>query len=259
MREDERKKTDMEEELEALYLKVASLDSHGNTQKEEKESKEPIKSQETLVTQQSSETTPARERKHGSFHSFRIVPTFGLFTLLLILIAIFLWPMIQQYNPINVVNMYNLMKFNNVKDEISHVHAKGKSELSKQINVTKSITVATNEQTNATQLVNPKESNNQTEDAFSLSRPDTLNKGKYTIQVKAYPESEKKDAIMFFASLKKDQFDVYVEKVRIPGKGDWYRILLGHFIGYEEASNYIKDKKLFHAYPGCFVQVKSEG
>jgi hypothetical protein len=50
-----------------------------------------------------------------------------------------------------------------------------------------------------------------------------------------------------------------VEKVTISGRGVWYRILIGHFVNNEDASNYMKEKKILDAHPGSFVQLKSAG
>ncbi len=80
---------------------------------------------------------------------------------------------------------------------------------------------------------------------------------KYAIQIKAYPAARERDAAAFVAALKKSQPDIYMEKIHVPGRGVWHRILLGHFASADEASNYMKQKKISEAYPGCFVQLKS--
>jgi len=35
--------------------------------------------------------------------------------------------------------------------------------------------------------------------------------------------------------------------------------MVGHFVKGEDASSYIKEKKMSDAYPGSFVQLKSDG
>lgn len=259
MEKDENKKTDMEQELEALYLKVASLDSSGNILEEEKESKEPAKTHEILKLQYSSEDAPAQERKKSTFRFLRIAPMLGIFTFLLILVAIFLWPISYNYYAIYFGDKVYPLKTNNLTSEAEHFDGKGKLQTPLPSDVTKNVTSAADTQITGAQLANQDQLQDQTEILFSLPPPNTTKRGKYAIQVKAYPEAKKKDAIMFVESLKRGQFDIHVEKVHIPGRGDWYRILFGHFASSEEASNYIKEKKIFHAYPDCFVQVKSEG
>jgi hypothetical protein len=65
--------------------------------------------------------------------------------------------------------------------------------------------------------------------------------------------------MVFANDLRKRQPDVRMERVHIQGRGVWYRSLLGHFANIEEASTYMKEKKVFKVYPGSFVQLTSEG
>jgi len=82
---------------------------------------------------------------------------------------------------------------------------------------------------------------------------------KYSIQIRSYPETEIHDATEFVTDLRKIRPDVHVEKVYVEGRGVWNRILVGHFTTFEEASIYMKENKLFDAYPGSFVKLTSEG
>jgi hypothetical protein len=81
---------------------------------------------------------------------------------------------------------------------------------------------------------------------------------KYAIQIKAYPEERKEDAIGFAEDLGRKQTGIHVEKVRIQGRGFWYRILLGHFGSVEEASSYMKENRIVDSYPDSFVQRKTK-
>ncbi len=83
------------------------------------------------------------------------------------------------------------------------------------------------------------------------------NGGKYSIQIRAYPETEKNAAMEFATKLRREQPDVHMEIVYIRGR-IWCRILVGHFVTREEASTYMKQKKVFKTYPGSFVQLTSE-
>jgi hypothetical protein len=99
----------------------------------------------------------------------------------------------------------------------------------------------------------------QTKELLTVAPPKFTKNGKYAIQIKAYPEAEKNDAMAFAKDLKKTQPDVYVEKVKIRKRGVWYRILKGQFASIEDASNYMKEKNILEKHPGSFVQLKSEG
>ncbi len=81
--------------------------------------------------------------------------------------------------------------------------------------------------------------------------------GKYSIQVKAYPETGKQAATEFVTKLKKTQPDVYMDTVYVEGRG-WYRIFVGRFATHDEASAYMKQKKILKEYPGSFVQSTSK-
>ena len=89
---------------------------------------------------------------------------------------------------------------------------------------------------------------------IELSSSKTSNDRKYAVQIKAYPEAEKKDALAFVEELRKSRSDIHVDRVQIPGRGVWYRILIGHFANAEEASKYIKEKQN----PGLFSKSKAE-
>ncbi|HET6460032.1 MAG TPA: tetratricopeptide repeat protein [Syntrophales bacterium] len=94
---------------------------------------------------------------------------------------------------------------------------------------------------------------------LSVINSSKSSKGKeYSIQIRAYPETGKNAAMKFVTELKKIQSDVHMERVYIPERGIWYRILVGHFANIEKASTYLKEKKIFKTYPGSFVQLASE-
>ena len=107
--------------------------------------------------------------------------------------------------------------------------------------------------------VEEKKFNGQTKELLTVTPPKVPKGGKYAIQIKAYPEAERKDAMAFAEDLKKTQPDVYVERVKIRKRGVWYRILTGQFASIVDASNYMKEKKISETHPGSFVQLKAEG
>jgi type II secretory pathway component GspD/PulD (secretin) len=99
----------------------------------------------------------------------------------------------------------------------------------------------------------------KTEDVPAVTSPESATAGKYAVQIKAYPETEKNAAMAFVKDVKKGQPDIHMERVALSGRGVWYRVMIGHFASPEDASSYIKEKKMSDAYPGSFVQTKSAG
>jgi hypothetical protein len=124
--------------------------------------------------------------------------------------------------------------------------------------VTKEAAPNQNVQSTVILPVEEKNFNGQTKELLTVASSKVTKKGKYAIQIKAYPEAEKKDAMAFAEDLKKTQPDVYVERVKIRKRGVWYRILTGQFASIEDASNYMKEKKILETYPRSFVQLKTE-
>ncbi|MBU4583036.1 MAG: SPOR domain-containing protein [Proteobacteria bacterium] len=76
--------------------------------------------------------------------------------------------------------------------------------------------------------------------------------GPYSIQVSAYQEKNKAEALAKEIQAKK--FAGRVEEVYIQGKGQWYRVLLGQFENRAAALQYLKDHQIGETYPGCFIQ-----
>ncbi|MFA5075738.1 MAG: SPOR domain-containing protein, partial [Candidatus Babeliales bacterium] len=74
----------------------------------------------------------------------------------------------------------------------------------------------------------------------------------YSIQISAYPERHKADALA--DKMRASGFAVRVDAVSIQGKGQWYRVLLGQFEDRGAALRYLKDHRIGETYPGSFVQ-----
>jgi L,D-transpeptidase ErfK/SrfK len=132
---------------------------------------------------------------------------------------------------------------------VSYVPTSDRSETSRKPDVQSTVILPVEEKNN----------NGQTKELLTVASPKVTKKGKYAIQIKSYPEAAKKDAMAFAEDLKKTQPDVYVKRVKIRKRGVWYRILTGQFASIEDASNYMKEKKILETNPGSFVQLKAEG
>ncbi len=107
--------------------------------------------------------------------------------------------------------------------------------------------------------IEEKELKDQTKEISPAVAPKVTKKNKYAIQIRAFPQARKKDAVEFAKDLRRTLPDVYVERVNIRKRGVWYRILTGDFTCIEDATDYMKEKKILEANPGSFVQLKSEG
>jgi hypothetical protein len=106
--------------------------------------------------------------------------------------------------------------------------------------------------------VEEKKPEDKMQDVPASTSPKSATVGKYAVQIKAYPETEKNAAMAFVEDVKKKEPDVHMERVSLNRRGVWYRVMVGHFVNGEDASSYIKEKKMSDAYPGSFVQLKSE-
>jgi hypothetical protein len=80
---------------------------------------------------------------------------------------------------------------------------------------------------------------------------------RYAVQLRAYPEDQKQNAITFLEELRKRSPDASLETVAIAEHGIWHRILLGDFSTVGEASDYRKNNSLAREYPKSFIQKKS--
>lgn len=81
----------------------------------------------------------------------------------------------------------------------------------------------------------------------------------YAIQLRAYPEGQKVNAVAFLEELRKREPDASLKTVRITGRGVWHRILVGHFPTAEKAADYRTSHGLASAYPYSFIQELSGG
>jgi len=74
----------------------------------------------------------------------------------------------------------------------------------------------------------------------------------YSIQITAYPEKDKAEALA--KRLRGGKIPVRVEEAAIKGKGRWHRVLLGKFKNRDEALKYFNDHKIGKLYPQSFIQ-----
>jgi hypothetical protein len=236
MGKDELRERELEKELEALYKKVASLDTLQSSKGQEKEPKEPIKTEEGMGFQQQSGESPFRAEKSRILRIFGLVPTLVLLALSFVVVAILVWPKIYRYDSINSGGKTYVLRVNSVTGQTMYFD--GKEWLKSPIPADSVKKLSESPKDKPTQQ--------------------NITKWNFTIQVKAYPEASESEAVAFVEYLKQGQPDVHMEKVQLPGRGIWYRIFLGYFMTADEASDYMKKKKIFDAYPGSYVQSRSQ-
>ena len=74
----------------------------------------------------------------------------------------------------------------------------------------------------------------------------------YSIQISAYPERYKADALA--EKMRAARFAVRVDEASIDGKGRWHRVLLGRFEDRRAAVRYLEEHRIGETYPGSFIQ-----
>ncbi|HOG16429.1 MAG TPA: SPOR domain-containing protein [Syntrophales bacterium] len=79
----------------------------------------------------------------------------------------------------------------------------------------------------------------------------------FTIQVRAFPEERKKEALAFQERLGKKRPGVFLETVPLGKRGVWHRVLLGAFATREDAAAYRRKAHLAREFPDSFVQKRS--
>jgi len=84
-----------------------------------------------------------------------------------------------------------------------------------------------------------------------------IHQAPYAIQIRAFPEARKKEALAFQEKLAKEKPDVFLEIVPLGTKGVWHRVLIGAFATKEEASAYRKKTSLSSSFPDSFIQKRT--
>jgi len=249
---------ELEQELEALYRKVAGPDQREDDSDPAPpptpETAEPEKA-ETLEQEDGHE---ARKAARPAFRFSRGLAGAVLFILVLGLAALFFWPTIYHYDALNLGGEIYPLRVNRLTGEAAYFDGlkwsrppllmSYKEPASKNLNVQPPTAV-------------PSEAKDvQTPPADSFAEPapaKTRLKTGYAIQIRAFPEIEGKIALAFAEEVKKRLPGIRVETVQVPGRGVWHRILFGNFESVKEASGSMKKHNLMNTYPGSFVQKKS--
>jgi hypothetical protein len=257
MEKNETGNTDLEQELEALYRKVASTDPPGDSSR-------PLPQLETGTAVPEDPEQPEGTNdyllpeKEANPHRLLFMAMGVFFFLgLLSLIAIFFWPTIYYYESINLKEKVYPLRINKLTGDTSYFN--GTAWLSPP--ALEAIKKPVPEILNVPSAIVPSETikikAQTTESATGPASINTRDKGKYVIQIKAFPENKRKDALAFMEEAKKRVPEVQMKTVHIAGHGVWYRIWVGNYASATDASHNMKNLKLSDSYPGCFVRPQS--
>jgi hypothetical protein len=249
---------ELEQELEALYRKVASPD-----QREDDSYPAPPPKPETAEPEKPE--TPEQAGRHVERQEKRPASRFSrglsgavLLILVLGLAALFFWPTIYHYDALNMGGEVYPLRVNRLTGEAAYFDGLKWSRPPLFMSYKEPAPGNLKVQTSAAVPSEAKDKQARiadlpVEQAPAKTRPKTG----YAIQIRAFPEIEGKIALSFAEDVKKRLPEIYVETVHVPGRGVWHRILFGNFESVKEASGSMKKHHLLNTYPGSFVQKKS--
>jgi hypothetical protein len=251
---------ELEQELDALYRKVASPDEQRNISYPE----DPVKTEtkapdEGKVSDTTGKRSPrGKERQIKPF--FKILSGLIFSVIVLVLIATFLWPTMYHYDAFIFDGKVYPLRINSFTGKTSYFDGTGwvqpplPSVLKEPVPVNREDRSATVTPLDATKI-NVERGNAPVAATPSKTQSET----RYAIQIKAFPEKEKTAALAFAGAVQNKRPDVQMETVNIRERGVWHRILLGNFSSHEDASRYLRRTKILDTYPGSFIQIKSGG
>lgn len=232
--------SELERELDSLYQKVAGLDSP----------------EDKANIQKPSRARSAKNKKRR----FRTSPFYwGLvFTLFFfVTIGLFYWPGVYYYGILQFRGTAYPLKTNRLTGEARYYN--GKEWLRPPVD-TGIIVLPAEEPRN--QIVAPplaEEKEKVLAEPPLTQAPPGDRQGRYGLQIRAFPEDQKQNALMFLEDMRKRAPDVSMETVSIEGRGVWHRILLGNFLTAEEAAEYQKNDGVAREHPYGFIQRKHRG
>lgn len=250
IKKEETEKTDLERDLESLYLRVARLDGGGQTPKQDS----------ILLTVPEGTTEEIQEGKRIKPEMrFSRTGIFSVFSLVFLSVfALFFWPTLYHYEVLNSAGKIYPLRIHRVTGDVRYFD--GSQWLHPPIPVNSTQSISADPARSSVQVVTSG-GVRRVDQGEILSSPERRNAGeggRYAIQIKAYPENKKEDAKVFVEGLSARQRDIHMERVYIHGRGFWHRVLLGHFTSVEEASRYVNENRIFDSFPGSFIQRKKK-
>jgi hypothetical protein len=252
MAEKEPKETDLEHELEILYLRSADphlLEGMGDT------APLPVYPGhgEHSSPTETAEPLPGRYEKRP-FISTRVVLSAVILFVTAGLAALFFWPTIYHYNAFHSDGKVYLVRVNRLMGNTSFFDGKVWSSSPPPASSKHPVPQFPPPQP-AAESPPATQNDAQNVDAATAFVQDKMQiKLGYGIQVKAFPEGKKNDALLFLEDVQQRWPDVRLKTVRIPGRGVWHRVLLGNFNSMEDAASHMREHKVSGLYPDSFIQ-----
>jgi len=260
MSQEEPKEIDLEQELDALYRKVAIPDHTEDISYPAPPSITETSESEKPEIQDRTDAPSTDNKEKTTFRISRSLSGTVLFILVIGLTAVFFWPTIYHYDAFNSGGKVYPLRIHRLTGEASYFDGNDWSRPPLPAPVRKP--VPENPAVQSAAAVPPDVNHLKAGAVASPAAPSPTKaqtETGYAIQIRAFPEYEKKEALAFVENVKKKLPDIRMETVQVPGRGVWHRILLGNFSSREEADGDMKKRKLPDVYPGSFIQKKSSG
>lgn len=242
---------ELERELDALYRKVAGPD-----QREEGSGPEPPPKPEEEEPGKPVEGRGTGKARGPVFRVSRGLAGAVLFLLAFGLTGLFLWPTLYHYGALNLGGEVYPLRVNRLTGDVAYFD--GMKWMKPPLIPSFQEPVPGNPKVHTPAPV-PSEAKGAP--SGMTAGPSAVAahrvRGGYAIQIKAFPENEKKAALSFADSVREALPDIDVETVHVPGLGVWHRILSGHYESVREASGILRKSRLMNTYPGSFVQRRS--
>ncbi|MBA4422443.1 MAG: hypothetical protein C0390_04980 [Syntrophus sp. (in: bacteria)] len=244
--------SELEQELDSLYRKVAGLDQPGD-----KHDRTVLKTDEktpAAANIQKPITTRSAQKKRRRFRTSRF--GWGLvFTLFFLsTIGFFYWSGAYYDGTFHFREIAYPLKTDPLTGEARYDNEKERLRPPVDTGI-----IALTAEESKDQAVAPlpvAEEGKVLAEPPAADTPPEGRRGRYAIQIRAYPEDQKQNALMFLEDVRKRAPDVSMETISIAGRGVWHRILLGNFSTAEEAAEYQKSDTVAREHPYGFIQRK---
>jgi len=289
MAEDGKKDGDLQQELESLYEKVASVDPQEDDRKSKPGIAEFADDEEdgSAETERWESPLPGpRFRLHDKLRAFWTAPPYpGILICVFLLlgsVGIALWPSLYHYDAIDPGNGAYPLRVNRLTGEATYydggkwtkppIAAKARKPEPAGLKappaaaspppaplLERTAPSPVSTQPPTAQAPPPAEKRAEAPPPpppAPAARKD-VHQAPYAIQIRAFPEARKKEALAFQEKLAKERPDVFLEIVPLGAKGVWHRVLIGAFATKEEASAYRKKTSLSSSFPDSFIQKRT--
>ena len=256
MDEGKHQEIELEQDLDNLYRKVASLDQTEDDQNQQELNAE-VETPAEPDIQEPLEAQSAQEKERYKFH----IPGYALgliFTLFCLgMIGFFFWPGIYRHATTGPKGGGYPLRINRLTGETTYYNGKEWLRPPVPSRMIRAKAEEVKAPTVTALAAEEKERASEDEESPVVGVSLESKRGEYAIQIRAFPENKKQDAVTFLEDARKRMPDVSMETVPVAGNGVWHRILLGNFPTAEEAAEYRERHQLAREHPDSFIQRKA--